>query len=264
MKRALLLFSVLLAASAAAVGAPASLTPGEMISELSVLRRTAPANADQLFLAERLEAGLRSYETLKDYRAIFYKTENADGRLGDTEEIYLKFEKPFKIYMGWRNTAKKGLQVLYERGKHDGKLAIHKPGLFLGLAPVIFLEQESPWVREGSAAYDIEDAGIGNFLHDFSKAVIRGIKENKISVGQKEGTVEVTFNGSEKNEDYFAYRIVVAFEPGGLPVEMELYDWRNELIGKYAYKDLKFDVGPGGDEFRREIDRSLYRVYGGS
>src|SRR5262245_36033987 len=74
----------------------------------------------------------QAYAQVNDYRAIFEKQEKSDTGLGERETIFLKFEKPFKIFMHWLDTHKKGLQVLYERGKRDGKLAIHQPGLLLG------------------------------------------------------------------------------------------------------------------------------------
>jgi hypothetical protein len=228
--------------------------------------KAASANAEQAKLATLLEEAVRSYGALGDYRAIFEKTELSKGTLGPAERIYLKFEKPWKIYMGWLNTHKKGLQVVYERGKHDGKLAIHQPGLFFGLAPVIFLEQSSPWVREGSEAYNIEDAGIGTFLYDLTKAVLRGAREHKLKVGPVEKTekgdrIDVTFEGSVKDKEFFAYRVTALFDAQNrLPVWMELFDWQNRTTGVYAYEDLKLNVGIDED-FKRQINRHLFKIY---
>jgi outer membrane lipoprotein-sorting protein len=224
-------------------------------------------NAD---LTQRIEKSEQAYAGLKDYSAIFYKSETSDGKPGEPEEIFIKFEKPFKIFMGWLSSAKKGLQVVYERGKHRGKLAIHRPGLALGLVPVIFLDQNSPWVRAGSGTYDIEDAGIGRFLEGFADAVRQGEKEGKLAVkslgkhdenGIKGEKLEVTFPGSTKSDIYFAYRIIVIFEEGtGLPVGMTLYDWENQLIGTYEYRHLQLNTGHD-EEFKKQIHRQLYKVY---
>ncbi len=217
-----------------------------------------------------LEKSNRFYASVKNYTAIFHKQEMAKGKLGDAEKIFLKFEKPFKIFMGWLNTEKKGLQVVYQRGKHDGKLAIHKPGLGLGLLPVVFLDQKSPWVREGSESYDIEDAGIGTFLEDFTEAVARGDAAGQLKVEfvssepAGEETVEVTFEGSKEDSGYFTYKIRVSFDPvTSLPVKMRLFDWNDQMTGDYAYENLKIDLAPDDSEFKKQINRSLYRVYQG-
>lgn len=225
----------------------------------------ASAGSNEAELAQKLEMAHIRYESLQNYKAVFEKTElDKDGKMGELEKIIFKFEKPFKLFMGWTNTHKKGLQVVYERGKHDNKLAIHKPGLLLGLAPVIFLEQNSPWIREGSGSYNIEDAGIGTFLTDFTQAVLKASDEKKLKVEWSGVTATVTFEGSSEASGYFAYRIETVFdESSGLPFEMKLYDWDNQLTGFYAYRDLKIDLKQD-DEFKKEANRRLISVYNAS
>ena len=231
----------------------------------------AEADDSHARFASILEKSNRFYESVKNYSAIFRKQENAKGKLQETEQIFLKFEKPFKIFMGWLNTDKKDLQVVYERGKHNGKLAIHKPGLGFGLLPVVFLDQKSPWVREGSEAYDIEDAGIGTFLADFTSAVAQARDANQLKVNFLESessidgeTVEVIFDGSDKNSGYFAYRVLVFFDAKtSLPVKMQLFNWNNQLTGTYAYENLKINLAADEAEFKQQINRQLYRVYRG-
>lgn len=213
-----------------------------------------------------------AYGRVNDYHAVFRKQElrggaiDRAGALGPKETIFLKFEKPFKIFMHWSDTRKKGLQVLYERGRHDGKLAIHKPGLMLGLVPVVFLPQNSPWVREGSESYDIEDAGIGTFLEDFSVMVLRGEAEGKLNVSTARtplGTnADVSFPGSVKDKDYFASRVEVLFdEKTKLPVRMTLYDWEGRVTGVYEYDQLALNIGADDPEFKRLAQKRLYKLY---
>lgn len=218
-------------------------------------------------LGERLRRGLESYARIRDYRALFLKTEkDKTGQMGGEERILMKFEKPFKIYMAWLNTHKKGLQVMYERGKHDNKLGIHKPGLAFGLAPILFLPQDSPWVREGSAAYNIEDAGIGTFLYDLAVSVVEASEKGLLKVGAPEadGWIDVSFPGTVKDRTFFAYRVKVVFdEATGLPVRMRLYDWQDLPTGTYAYEELRVDIGAEDPEFKKLVHRKLYRIYTG-
>ncbi len=266
-----LFFSVLFVCFFAFVPPASAQGQPYLVRQLDFFISERPHGENTLKLFEILKNSLTSYETLNDYRAIFYKTEKSkEGRMGDREEIYLKFEKPFKIFMKWMNTHKKDLQVFYERGKYDGKLVVHKPGLVLGLLPVIFLDPNSPWVREGSASHNIEDAGIGNFLHHFTKAVIAAENTHKLRTYPlervtKEGLsgqrFEVVFEGTKKNDIFFAHRIVVTFdETHHLPIGMDLYDWENKPIGMYEYRNIKIDVAKDPD-FKNQIDRSLYKIY---
>lgn len=227
--------------------------------------RAAEPGAEAALLT-RLETARRAYDAVQDYTAVFYKEERGtDGKPAPREKILLKFEKPFKIFLGWLDSPKKGLQVHYERGKHGNKLVIHKPGLLFGLAPLLFLEQTSPWVREGgSASFDIEDAGIGTFLEDFAKAVERARQEGKLRATETAaGLFETIFeNTTEEDEDYFAYRIVVGFDKKtSLPVKMDLYDWQDARIGSYAYEEIDVNVGARDPRFEKTADKRLLRVY---
>ena len=234
---------------------------------LSAPLALAAENPARARLDSILQISSQSYDSVKDYRALFYKQEDDHGKLGTREKIFLKFEKPFKIFMHWLDTHKQGLQVLYERGRHNGKLAIHKPGLLLGLAPVVFLDQSSPWVKEGSESYNIEDAGIGTFLSDFKAMVEKASGEgkilSKISEDESGQTVDVTFPGTSSGESgYFAYRVVVLFDASNhLPVRMSLYDWNEKLTGIYEYTDLALNVGAEDPEFKKLAQRQLYKLY---
>ncbi len=223
----------------------------------------AEAPRESALLIEQLEKSRRSYDSVHDYTALFIKQERSEGKLDPAEKIFLKFEKPFKIYMKWLNPPKKGLEVHYERGKHDGKLAIHKPGFLTGLAGVIFLEQNSPWVRKGSQSYNIEDAGIGTFLTDFNEAVLAAEKTGSLAAQESSpGTWDVTFNVPAEDDTFFAKRCVVTFDEGSrLPVKMELFDWEGQTTGIYDYQDLKLNIGSSDPAFKKQANRSLFRVY---
>jgi hypothetical protein len=243
----------------------------ELVSGLTLVKNQSVQGTEPARLADLLDRALRSYETVRDYKAVFHKRERSGGVLGENEKIFVRFEKPFRIFMKWLNTDKQGLQVVYGRGENEGRLAVHKPGFLVGLVPVIFLEQDSPWIRQGSASYDIEDVGIGTFLFDFTKAVIRAFREEKLRVvshgrvnenGFSSEKIEVVFLNSTEDASYFAYRIVTLFdEATSLPVKFELYDWKNEPMGVYLYEGLKLNAGADDSDFRKEISAALYRVF---
>ncbi len=264
MKRVLALAAALAFFSAPA---PAAVEPWEtdLAPRVKAFEAAAPDDASRA-LGAALSTALERYAAVDDYRSLFKKREkNKEGAMGQTEEIFLKFVKPFKILLGWQNTDKKGLQVLYERGKHDDKLGIHKPGLLFGLGPqVVFLPQDSPHVREGSASFDIEDAGIGTFLREFTLAVLAGHAEGKLRVerASAEGSFDVSFPGSVENDVYFAEKVLVRFDPvTGLPVFIELYDWQKKPVGTYEYTELALNLGDMDPVFEKVLHRKLKRIW---
>ena len=270
-KKNLLNFSLALTIAITFVAPCFGSTERELMTGLSEIKTLGPRSPGNSRLAETLEKALSFYHSVTDYKTNFFKTEKAKGILGPTERIYLKLEKSFKIYMRWLNTEKQGVEVVYEHGRNKGRLAVHKPGLLFGLAQVIFLDPDSPWIKEGSASYNIEDAGIGSFLFDFTGEVIKAAGENKLNVeylgkttdedarGEK---VEVTFLDTKADSGFMAYRVRILFdERTNLPVKMELFDWQNEPMGIYTYKDLKINSGPNDPEFKNQINRTLLKIY---
>lgn len=209
-----------------------------------------------------------SYAGVRDYVCFFEKEEADKGKLDGKENIYLKFEKPFKIFMHWQNAPKKGLQVMYERGRHDGKLVIHKPTPLLALVPVIFLDQNSPWVRSGSKSYNIEDAGLGTFLEDFEKETREAAAAGNLRVVSAEtpasmqgNAYDIYFENTNSESHVMAYHVHVVFDAKtGLPIYQELYDWNDQIKGRYYYKDLRLNVG-NESSFQKNIHHSLYKIY---
>lgn len=224
---------------------------------------------DAVRLSRALNEGLAAWQNVHDYEAHFTKQETSGGKTGPEEKIFLKFEKPFKIFLGWLNTHKQGLQVFYERGKHGGKLAIHQPGLALGLVPVVFLEQSSPWVREGSATFDIEDAGIGTFLEDLAKDVLEAERQNRLNARIVKDdaaglSADIEFMNSKKEESFMARRVEVFFDAASrLPTRMALYDEAGVLIGRYTYENLALNAGPAGAALKKNAHRKIFRLYTG-
>lgn len=248
-----------------------TLSETQIAAELLKLERGVMENLPAARLAVLLRRANGAYSSLENYEALFYKTEKTVRKnAGQTEKIYLKYEKPWKIFMKWLNTEKKGLEVLYEKGKNEDKIAVHLPGLVMSLVPVIFLDQNSPWVRQGSESHGIRDAGIGIFLADLSDAVARASLEKRLRVTlissptQKSKwteTVDITFLNTAKDAGYFTYRLRVRFDrKTDLPVWMELFGWENASEGIYVYHHLKTNLKEDAT-LKKHIHGALYKVY---
>jgi len=82
-----------------------------------------------------LEDWLRQAEAFLDttasYAAVFHKQERVKGWLKAEETVYLKFKKPFKVYMKWIDDPGKGREVLYVDGWNKNRILLREPG-FMG------------------------------------------------------------------------------------------------------------------------------------
>jgi len=70
-----------------------------------------------------------AYRGVRDYTATLMKQERVKGKLLPRETIAVKFRRPYAIYMKWTGAVKAGQEVIYVRGRNDGKLSAH-PGKF--------------------------------------------------------------------------------------------------------------------------------------
>jgi len=119
-----------------------------MTSLLVALALPVSASEDTLQL---LKAMARHSERINDYTAIFHKQEVVKGKMLPQENIFLKFQKPFSVYMRWLEGPFEGQEVLYVRDKYKGKLIGHKGGFF-GFVTIL-TEVQIPLPKSGSKGY---------------------------------------------------------------------------------------------------------------
>ena len=56
----------------------------------------------------------------------------------------------------------------------------------------------------------------------------------------------------EKEKGYYCYRCVVSFDTHtGLPVKIQVYDWQDQLVEDYEYRDLEINPGLTDADFDR-------------
>ncbi len=197
----------------------------------------------------------KTYENVNDYTAVFIKQERVRGILHWEEKIIFKFKKPFNIYMGWREGPGEGREILYSRGKNDGKMIINPHGLIALIIPVINIEPDNPMVRSKSR-HTIKEAGIGMTI----KFLIE-----QLELAEKQGDLKIEFIGEETFKDrvcskietvfpegksYYAGRILIYIDKEyNLPSQTFVYDWKNKLLEKASYTELKINVGLGESDF---------------
>lgn len=198
-----------------------------------------------------LQDAIQSFEKVQDYHAVFLKQEKIRRKLRKLEEIELKFQKPFKLYMKWLKSPDKGMEVIYIDGENNNQIKAHLGGFLNHIVPTVNLDIHNKTVTHNNR-HLITETGIGEFLikyeHDFSLAKQR--QEIQIVLhGEKKVLGRSTFKieailPESPDRRYYCYRSLVWFDQENhLPIKMEFYDFDNKLIERYAYKDLKLNPG---------------------
>lgn len=249
----LLAVSLLLAAPAAKEVAPARPAPAAMPAEPVALAESLLQQAES------------AYEKVPGYTTLFHKQERIANRLRKVDIIHLKFQKPFKIYMGWIESPDKGMEVIYKDGENDNKMKAHVGGFLNTFVPTVNIDIHDNLAMRNNR-HLITETGIGVFLQryraDFEKAKSR--QEMQIllhgaekSCGRKAYLVEARMPKKPDN-GYYCYRSLVWFDAENkLPIEMEFYDHTDTLIEKYSYRDLKlnpkltaYDFDPNNPQYK--------------
>jgi hypothetical protein len=184
------------------------------------------------------------FAKLPDYEARLVRREAVTGKVGPTEEILFRFRKtPFSVSMKNTGDAGRGREVLYVKGKFEGKMHVvvgeGDGGLFARPGSKMAFEPDSPLVASKSR-HKITEAGFGATLERLAKLLDPGRATPLGSVSRKE--YPYPLDGVE-----------LALKPGddpGLPAggkQLMFFDPNPESEG-YALPVLSVVSDPAGHE----------------
>ena len=206
------------------------------------------------FAAESRDA----LKEIKDYTAVFSKTEMVKGKL-IKQEMQMKFRaKPFSVYFLYHGGSVDGRQAIYVDGRYDNKLIVKEANGIGSYVPGgVHLRLSDPRVVAENR-YPVTHVGIHNLLettiHDWEK-------ESKVAGDE----VDVQFFPHAKLKElpcqavqvihlkklgdlkYHMNRVYFDKETR-LPVRAERYGWpardgeKPPLLEEYRYTNLKTNV----------------------
>lgn len=194
-------------------------------------------------------------ERTESYTAIFHKQERIKGWLKTKETVFLKFKKPFKVYMKWIEGPGKGREVFYVEGWNRNRILVREP---VGLGFVTLnLNPLGPLAMQGSR-HPITEAGLGFLIKllgdNFRKGWLSGELEWKAGgeemiYGRKTLVVEARFP-KKSNHGYYCYRSILNLDlETKIPIRVQVFDWEDRLIGDYGYEHLILNAGLTDKDF---------------
>lgn len=200
-------------------------------------------------------------EYIDDYTGTLYKQERIRGKLKKQQVASFKFmDKPFSLFMKWTKNADAADRLVFVAGENDGKMVVHPTGLF-------------SWIKSVKREPDCEAAMKVN-LYSCDQFGIRNMLSSILMLQravQKDGRIKTETIG-EKSVDGRKCVVIRAMLPESkasavrrmelridteyfLPVELTTWDAKENLIGSYIYKDLKFNVGLSAEEFTPKANK---------
>ena len=219
------------------------------------------------------ETSRQALQEVKDYTAVFSKTELVGGRIAK-HSMDMKFrQQPFSVYLRCRSKPDAGREVIFVAGENDGKLSVREAGL-KAIIGVIELAPDDPRVMDVNRR-PITQIGISNLL-EIETSLWREDRQSHPD------NVEVTFVSGAKigstacdlieirhlkpTSDQQFYLSRVYFDRSTkFPIQVEHFDWPDPQdpeppqIEEYTYTDIQTNVGLSNFDFDTQNPEYSFR-----
>ena len=195
---------------------------------------------------------------VNDYTGVVHKQERIRDKLGKSQLIEFKLrQEPFSVFMKWRENPTDVDKLLYVTGKNKGKMRVHPRALF-GLIRAVNIKPQSKKALKNNL-YPCTDFGLIKLL----EKLLASYEESLKTGGVKTIELGVTL---VDDRPCAAFGIVVG--PGRsfgirqilvevdaeylLPVGLVTFDEDGELVGRYVFEKLQFNVELSDADFTRK------------
>jgi outer membrane lipoprotein-sorting protein len=226
-----------------------------LLALLSVLSAQIIARAqDRIDLEKRLQETEEALAKVDNYTAVFHRIERVDGKLVPEEITFLKFKRPFKVYMRWISPYK-GQESLYVQGANNNKVRAHGTG-FTGLITVN-LDPTGGLAMENSR-HPITEAGLEILVKKVGSNLRRGLRAGELTskdrgeqtvYGRKTQELEGILP-KDPSKGYYCYRCIVNLDlETKMPIKTQIFDWEDQLVESYGYEHLSLNPGLSDQDF---------------
>ncbi len=204
-------------------------------------------------LGQLISDAVKSYDRVKDYTSFFYKKELVKDTYIEQKNIILKHRKPSSFYLKWTEGDEEGTEVIYVQGTNDNKLKAHTGGLLKWLT--VNLDPGGSTAMKNNR-HTVLDAHIGKIIDicdkNYKLAKQLGVGtfelcEEKRIGGRPAICIKATFPDDKRF--YGGVNYIYVDKEYKFPVAVEIYGWRNELLEKYEYTNIKLNVGLTDKDF---------------
>jgi len=203
------------------------------------------------FVLELSQMALDKYSRIDDYSADFIRQERVDDVMNETEYFFIKFRKPFDLYLRWTKGKRKGWELLYSRGNYNNQVVVHVTGVANWFLPTLELDPAGG-IAMMNNPHSILEFGIGYVIESYNRNIKMSIERDEVELrylGDKEVDGRLCWGIEavlpKDSEHYYCYKSVLYFDKEYmLPTKSVFYEWKNgkeQLIELYLYKNLSFN-----------------------
>jgi outer membrane lipoprotein-sorting protein len=205
-------------------------------------------------LEKRFQETEEALAKVDNYTAVFHRLERVGGNLVPEETTFLKFKRPFKVYMRWINPFN-GQESLYVEGANNNKVRAHGTGI-TGLVTVN-LDPKGALAMKNSR-HPVTEAGLEVLVKTIGSNLQRGLRAGelvskyhgeRIVYGRKTRELEGILP-KDPSKGYYCYRCIVNLDiETKMPIKSRIFDWEDQLVECYGYEGLKLNPGLSDKDF---------------
>jgi hypothetical protein len=213
------------------------------------------AAGDAASLGAWIEEAEAAYGRVDSYTAIVRKQQRVSGKLLPQETIFLKFRKPFSLYMKWIRAPYKGSELLYVAGWNGNRIRAHRGGLLRFITRD--LDPRDPALMAGNLR-PVTDMGIGQLVNAVANNARKGIAAGNIGFsrrglesvyGRKTQVLEIVLPAGMAG-DYAGHRFVINQDvQSSILIRIRVHDRDGRLTENYGYENLDLDARLTGADF---------------
>lgn len=217
------------------------------------------AAEDHVALLQRALAHYR--DSFQDYTCTLIKQERINGQLRPEQWIEVKYaDRPFSVSMHWVKNAPLGDRVLYVEGRHNGRMLVQPKGLLGKLVGTVLRVPDGPEVMANTlrpvTMFGFRRS-MESLLRVYTLAATRGDNEMRFD-GYREVAGRRALVLERRlpfRKDYPAKTTIWYLDAEHLvPLGLKGYDWDDQLVCSYVYKDVKLNVGLKPTDFAPEAN----------
>lgn len=234
-------------------------------ARLAELEKLAKTNQIEL-LKQSIEHYRVSYQ---DYTCTFSKTERIDGQLRATQKVDVKFRQaPFSVAMHWLVNAPTADRMLFVQGKYDGQMLVMPKGMLSLVTGGAVLRDPAGKDAMANTLRPVSMFGFENAMTNLLDVYQIAAKRNELQTsflgygeicGRKVFILQRVLPYTKEYAARAAKTTVVYLDVEYLvPLALENHDWTDQLVSKYTYSDIKFNLGLGDKDFTPEANDIQY------
>lgn len=232
-----------------------------------------------------LQRAIAGYERMereiRDYTCMLTKSERVDGQLRGPEQLFVKIrhqridgdrvEQPFSVYLRfYKPVSLKDREVLYVRGRNDGKLIVRNGGIRFPYITTALPPESRAAMQE--SRYPITEIGVMTLTRRLIDVGNQQLKDETCEVKVLPGAkindrlctlIQVGHRERREGQTFQFVRVFID-DQLELPVYYVAYDWPPKdgdepvMLEEYVYTDIKLNVGLSDWDFDHRNDNYLF------